>query len=100
MGTFFTPIEQMQFTGIDSGAKTEKKVTGGSFEDLLTGAMQEYQTLNEAAAQDSANLALGSADDLAGAQITAMKAESMLQTTVQLTTRAVNAYKEIMQMSV
>ena len=42
----------------------------------------------------------GDADDLAQIQINSMKTSTLLQTTVQLTSRMVNTYKEIMQMQV
>ncbi|MCI2047872.1 MAG: flagellar hook-basal body complex protein FliE [Faecalibacterium sp.] len=102
MAAFIVPIQAMkpmEFSNTDSTQKAAAS-GAGSFGNMLTQAMQEYQTLSQTSAQDSTNLALGNVDDLASVQINTMKAESMLQTTVQLTSRAVNAYKEIMQMSV
>jgi flagellar hook-basal body complex protein FliE len=102
MAAFIIPIQPMktmEFTHT-TDTKDAASAGAGAFSNVLSQAMQEYQSLNEASAENSANLALGNVDDLAKVQINTLKAESMLETTVQLTTRAVNAYKEIMQMSV
>lgn len=94
------PIEKMQFSSFSAAEKSSAAGDKTSFQDMLSGYMQEVKSLTQAAEQDGARLALGNADDLAQIQINAMKAEAALQTTVQLTSRAVNAYKEIMQMQV
>ena len=75
-----TPMEKMEFS-------TTEKVTDVKEADKLSDI-------------DGAGLSLGNADDLAQIQINMLKAETMLQTTVQITSRAVNAYKEIMQIQV
>ncbi len=102
MAAFIVPIQQMKPMEFSNTDSTQNTAAAGvsSFGNMLTQAMQEYQDLSAVSAQDSTNLALGNVDDLASVQINTLKAESMLQTTVQLTSRAVNAYKEIMQMSV
>ena len=62
--------------------------------------MKDLETLQAQSAEDSRKLALGEIDNIAQVQINALKTSTMLQTTVQLTSRAVGAYKEIMQMQV
>lgn len=94
------PIEKMQFSSFSAPEKSGGTGDKSSFQDMLSGYMQEVKSLTQVAEQDGARLALGNADDLAQIQINAMKAEAALQTTVQLASRAVNAYKEIMQMQV
>lgn len=94
------PIEKMQFPSFSAPEKTGGAGDKTSFQDMLSGYMQEVKSLTQIAEQDGARLALGNAEDLAQIQINAMKAEAALQTTVQLASRAVNAYKEIMQMQV
>ncbi len=71
-----------------------------AFKDILTDAIEQTELLQQQADADSLALSLGDVDNLATVQINSLKAQSMLQTTVQLTTRTVNAYKEIMQMQV
>ncbi len=102
MSSFFTPIQPikpMVFSDekIENSGKTESAVP---FANMLRDAINEYETLSEATEQDANALAMGEADNLAQIQINSMKAQAALQTTVQLTSRAVNAYKEIMQIQV
>lgn len=56
--------------------------------------MQETQ---EVSRQDAYNLAMGRSDDLHSVMIHATQASTALKMTVELTSRVVNAYKEIMQ---
>lgn len=98
---FITPIMPMEFG--DNNTITQSEVSSVSqipFANLLSQAIEETNKLSEIAEIDSQNLLLGNVDNLAQVQINSMKAESMIQTTVQLTTRVVNAYKEIMQMQI
>ena len=46
------------------------------------------------------DISTGASSDIESAMIDATKASTAIETTVQLTTRAVNAYKEIMSMQV
>jgi len=103
MGAVFTPIVPMKNIGFSSSeniAGKESIQSEGSlpFQNILKDSLDELVSAEKAAAEDSANLALGNAEDLAQIQINSLKAEAALQTTVQLTSRVINAYKEIMQM--
>ena len=101
MGNFITaiqPIQPMTFSKIGETEKTTESST--PFLNVLKDAVNEYTALQKTADEDSTALALGEADNLAQIQIDSMKAETALQTTVQLTSRVVNAYKEIMQMNI
>ena len=55
-----------------------------------------YNASNKA----SYDLAVGNTDDTTAVMLAATKAETAIQLTTQITTRAVNAYKEIMQMNI
>lgn len=99
MEKFIVPIKPMERMEFTSGKPTERP-EGSSFESILEQARESLAQTTETADADSWRLAFGDVDDLAQLQINSMKAESMIQTTVQLTTRAVNAYKEIMQMQI
>lgn len=103
MAAIFTPIvpiSPMEFS------ESAKPVEGGGngtdsampFQNILRDSFLELEQAEKTASDDSVRLALGNADDLAQIQINALKAQAAVQTTVQLTTRVVNAYKEIMQM--
>lgn len=96
----FIPITPMD--PIKQAVKPEetRRQTEIPFENVLKDAVSTLQQTKATAESDAYRLALGDVDDLAQVQINMLKAESMVQTTVQLTTRMVNAYKEIMQMQV
>lgn len=105
MAAFFSPIvpiEKMQKASfgqmITGGTQLSEKPTG--FGDVLSQAMQQVEQAQETSRQDAVALELGDVDNLAQIQINSMKSATMLQTATQLTSRAVNAYKEIMQMQV
>lgn len=70
------------------------------FADVLKEAVGNYISVQETVTQEGQALSLGDVDNLAQIQIDSMKASAALSTTVQLTSRVVNAYKEIMQMQV
>ena len=86
-----TPMEKMDFSKVEN-VKTAAEATEGGFASLLDNAIDEFKKADA--------LSIGNADDLAQIQINMLKAETMLQTTVQITSRAVNAYKEIMSIQV
>lgn len=96
--TFIQPISPMTFSKIGETEKSSGAST--SFSNVLKDAVNEYTALQETADADSTALALGETDNLAQIQIDSLKAEAALQTTVQLTSRVVSSYKEIMQMPV
>lgn len=101
MAAFITPIQPMTFSaGIEKTSVSASDKQGSSFEGVLNNALKSLENATATSDQDGVNLALGDVDDLAQLQINAMKAQTMLQTAVQLTTRTVNAYKEIMQMQI
>lgn len=92
------PIQPMTFSKI---GETEKNAESSTpFLNILKDAVNEYTSLQKTVDEDSTALALGDADNLAQIQIDSFKAEAALQTAVQLTSRVVNAYKEIMQMNI
>ncbi len=79
----------------------EDKAQGdNSFKNIFSQAMAEIESANEAVKQDGIALSLGNLDNIAGAQINMLKAEALTQVTTQFVSRAVSAYKEIMQMQI
>ena len=104
MAAFFTPIEPIKPISFDKTAPVSTKAESGSsavpFADILKDAVSNYADIQQTTSAEGQSLALGQVDNLAQVQIDSMKAQAALSTTVQLTSRAVTAYKEIMQMQV
>lgn len=104
MASFFSsmqPIQKMTFSPEKAVQTTDdEKLASVPFASVLQNAVNEYSTLQETSNQEIQQLALGNADNLAQITIDSLKAKAALQTTVQLTSRIVGAYKEIMQMQV
>ncbi len=94
-----TPMEKMDFSSAEK-VVNNAETTGSGFSNLLDNAINEFKNADKLSDIDNTQLSLGNADDLAQIQINTLKAETMLQTTVQITSRVVNAYKEIMQIQV
>lgn len=62
--------------------------------------MDALQKSQEAAAQDAYDLAMGDVSNLHSLMINSAMEATAVETAVQLTSRAVSAYKEIMQMQI
>ena len=103
---FITPHVQMptiaelggsaKYSGID--VKTDDSEM--SFADTLGKKIAEIKSLEQKSLDSAYAVAMGQTEDIEGAMIDATKASVAIETAVQITTRAVNAYKEIMQMQI
>lgn len=106
---FIVPITPMMTSPIQSPEQS-KITTAGSlptttksslpFADIFQQAISNVKELNEIANQDAYDLAMGNADDLHTIMINSAKAATALELTVQLTSKAVSAYNEIMKMQI
>lgn len=101
---FINPIVRMEST---AGLAESTSLAGGtqgtssrSFSDVFKNAVEDLRKVQEVSQNDGYQLALGNTQNLTELMINSQKAEVALDTAVQLTTRAVSAYKEIMQMQV
>lgn len=94
------PMERMDFAKIEQISGAGAQGTAIPFANILKDVMHSYEGVQAAATQDSYNLAMGDVNDIAQMQTNSLKLNAVVETTVQLTTRTVNAYKEIMQMQV
>ena len=74
--------------------------TGSSFIDTLKDSVNSVKQLETDSANASYNLAMGYTDDIEGTMLQSSKASTAIQLTTQVVTRAVNSYKEIMQMQI
>lgn len=79
-------------------AKNEE--SEGSFGDILKQKIQNVKDLEMQSLQSAYDLSTGASSDIETAMLDSAKASTAIEMTVQLTTRAVNAYKEIMSMQV
>ena len=70
------------------------------FSDILSQAMGDVGKAQAAAADDAHGLIMGSGDDLHSVMIRSAMEAASIETAVELTTRVVGAYKEIMQMQI
>lgn len=99
---FIVPITRMDPVAAFDGQEKAAEQPKGSlpFADVLQGAVKNLEEAQAQSQEDAYNLAMGNVDNLAGLMINSAKVETALTMTVQLTSRAVNSYKEIMQMQV
>ncbi|MDR1674516.1 MAG: flagellar hook-basal body complex protein FliE [Oscillospiraceae bacterium] len=71
-----------------------------SFLDTLKEAVGGVRAMEQESAVNSYNLAMGYTDDLDSIQIQGAKTAMAIELTTQLVSKAVNAYKEVLQMQV
>jgi flagellar hook-basal body complex protein FliE len=90
------PIESMT-NQISPVNKIENQPTN-SFTDVLKDAMNNVTKLQESAEAATEQLALGQVDDIHSIMIQTERAALALELTVQVTSKAVSAYNEIMRM--
>lgn len=100
--TEFTPIDSVEsldkvsagLSGEQEGNHTE------SFSDVLMNAINGVREMEEKSQQDAYNLAMGKTDDIESIMIQSAKISTAIEITTQIVTRAVNSYKEIIQMQI
>ncbi len=77
-----------------------QKGTGEGFAHRLTDALQEVNQLQAEADAGLQAVAAGHADSLPEAVMAMNKADLALQLTIQITNRAIEAYKQVSQMQI
>lgn len=100
---FIVPMSGLQVVGAaKEEAKVAQNVSGAQvpFSDVFKEAVDNLKETEAVSRQDAYDLAAGKVDDLHNVSINSAKAEMALALTVQLTTRAVSAYNEVMRMQV
>lgn len=99
--SFIKPIERIESVfNTEKSGKSANSTAETDFEKTLQNKIQEVRDLESASNQLSYDLAMGKTDDLTSVMIATTKAQTAIELTTQVTTRAVNAYKEIMQMNI
>ena len=78
----------------------ENSKPSATFGDILKSKIQNVKDLESRSLQSAYDISVGNSNDIEGAMLDATKASTAIEMTVQLTTRVVNAYKEILSMQV
>ncbi len=103
---FIVPMNRLERmggmrTGEGEAAPQQQNLSGGSFAQMFHESLKTLEQAQQVADEDALDLALGAnGADLHTIMINAAVLESAVKTTVQLTSRAVTSYKEIMSMQV
>lgn len=77
-----------------------KESSSSGFTKIFEDAYQNARDMQAISNQDAIDLALGKVDNLSEVMINASKSSTATQLAVDLTSRAVSVYKEVMSMSV
>lgn len=86
---------------IDITAGDEKKADAGmSFAELLSGALNNVNSLQQAADSQKQDFAAGKTDNIQDVMISMEKADVAFQMTLQVRNKVLDAYQEIMRMPV
>ncbi len=97
MKTFIVPISPMRLESQIQTTQNQANVTNG-FSNVLNQAIENVKESQQAADQSAQSLLMGQSDDLHNVMIQAEQAALALELTVQVTSKAINAYNEIMRM--
>ncbi len=96
------PISQTSplFEKQGSSSGENQPLSGLPFADILQQSMETMQETQKISNQDAYDLAMGYTDDIASVMIHSAQATAALELTVQIASRAVSAYKEVLQMQI
>ena len=102
--TFITPLTSMPtVSSLDKDSNnlsSNEENSELSFSETLKQKIQNVKDLEQKSLDSAYAVSIGQTEDIEGAMIDATKASVAIETAVQITTRAVNAYKEIVQMQI
>jgi len=84
----------------DSDKQTDAEQLTNSFADILTEALNTASQTDTADKISSLELLMGQTDDLSGLMLDMQKAELSLNLALQIRNKVVDAYNEVMRMSV
>ena len=83
-----------------TGAQGSDITTGGTnFADLLKQALQEVNVTEHTASQEARNLMTGEATDMHSAILAVQKADVSFQMMMAVRSKLIDAYREVMRMS-
>ena len=102
--TFITPLTSMPtVSSLDKDSNnlsSNEENSELSFSETLRQKIQNVKDLEQKSLDSAYAVSMGQTEDIEGSMIDATKASVAIETAVQITTRAVNAYKEIVQMQI
>ena len=102
--TFITPLTSMPtVSSLDKDSNnlsSNEENSELSFSETLRQKIQNVKDLEQKSLGSAYAVSMGQTEDIEGAMIDATRASVAIETAVQITTRAVNAYKEIVQMQI
>ena len=102
--TFITPLTSMPtVSSLDKDSNnlsSNEEKSELSFSETLRQKIQNVKNLEQKSLDSAYAVSMGQTEDIEGAMIDATRASVAIETAVQITTRAVNAYKEIVQMQI
>jgi flagellar hook-basal body complex protein FliE len=98
MSLFIVPITPLNLTTEIKPITNLNETQATGFQAIFKDMIEETQAAQEIAKQDSYDVAMGNTDDLHNVMINAEKAAIALEMTVQVTSKAISAYNEIMRM--
>jgi flagellar hook-basal body complex protein FliE len=96
-----TPVNGLNTTGYTTlaTAQSGRITTGAAFESILKDMVNQVQETENVVRQDQFRVATGQADDLHTVTMNLAKADLALQTLVQVRNKALDAYNEIMKIT-
>ena len=101
---FITPMESLNAIGGIEGLQEKKSAQAGSaaipFQDIFTDAVDNVKATDAVLNDELYKLATGQTDDLHNITIASAKASLSVDLLVELRNKALEAYKEIMNMGV
>ena len=84
----------------DAEKKAFEERTGGNFADILTESFAAVGVTDKADKASALELLMGQSDDLSGLLLDMQKAELSLNLALQIRNKIIDAYTEVMRMSV
>lgn len=101
MAIGLTPaVSGVSGTSAASLLKTDAQTNTGSFADVLNNALESEENLSRTGNYDTLQLLSGNTDNLSDLMANAKKSEIAVNLTVAVRNKAMDAYKEIMNMQV
>ena len=94
--TGLSPVESI----FSSEKEIEAKAQGASFKDVMNDAVMKLQSHVDNSDSDASKLISGDVSDLHTVMINQAAEALAVETAVQLASRAISAYKEVMQMQI
>lgn len=93
-------IQPLETANKEDNPAPQQQERESSFAGIMQEAIQTLRQTQEAAVVDSYDLAMGNVASLHDMMINTVMEATAVETAVQITSRAVSAYKEIMQMQI